>query len=50
MNENFKESILGEKTLSQKELELVQKLAAITKKRNLYGTEEQLFTKLRGKE
>jgi hypothetical protein len=40
---------LFEPSLSKDELVLVKKLAEVSNKKNLYGTEEDLFKKLRGK-
>ncbi len=40
---------LFEEKLSSKEIALVRKLADISDKKNLYGTEEELFRKLRGR-
>lgn len=50
IKESLRAKVFGDTTISHRELELVQKLAALTKKKNLYGTEQQLFAKLQGKE
>ena len=43
----IREKIFGEPELTPKEFELVKKILETSKKRNLFGTEEELFKKLR---
>ena len=38
-----------EKEITKKELALIKKLVVVTEKNNLYGTEKELFKKLRRK-
>jgi len=45
--ELLREKLFEKPMISKKELILVKKLAAITEKGNLYGTEEELFRKLK---
>ncbi|MFH1505939.1 MAG: ribbon-helix-helix domain-containing protein [archaeon] len=47
IRETIREKIFEEPEISKEELELVKKLVATSEKKNLYGTEEELFKKLR---
>jgi hypothetical protein len=47
ITETVREKVFDELELSQKELTLVKKLIEVSNKKNLYGTEEELFKKLR---
>ncbi|MDP3727851.1 MAG: ribbon-helix-helix domain-containing protein [bacterium] len=49
IKETVREKLFEEATITKKELELVKKLLEVSNKNNLYGTEEQLFAKLRKK-
>ncbi|HLG24655.1 MAG TPA: hypothetical protein VI564_07035 [Candidatus Nanoarchaeia archaeon] len=49
IKETLREKLFEEPKLSKEELELVKKLAEVSIKKNLLGTEEQLFKKLRAK-
>ena len=46
MKETIREKLFGEPEISKEELALVKKLVNVSEKKNLYGTEEELFTKL----
>ena len=47
IKETLREKLFEEPKISKAELALVKKLAEVTEKKNLYGTEEELFKKLR---
>ena len=47
IKETVREKLFDEPEISKEELALVKKLAEITERKNLYGTEEELFKKLR---
>lgn len=47
IKETLREKLFEEPKISKAELTLVKKLAEVTEKKNLYGTEEELFKKLR---
>ena len=47
IKEIIREKLFDEPEISKEELALVKKLAEVTEKKNLYGTEEDLFKKLR---
>ena len=47
IKELLREKLFEEQTISKKELALVKKLISISDKSNLYGTEEELFKKLK---
>lgn len=49
IKETVREKLFEETEISKEELMLVKRLAEISEKENLYGTEEELFKKLRGK-
>lgn len=49
IKETIREKLFDEPEITKKELELVKKLAVVSEKRNLYGTEDELFQKLRRK-
>ncbi|MCK4669771.1 MAG: hypothetical protein KAT43_01100 [Nanoarchaeota archaeon] len=49
IKEIVREKLFDEPEISKEELALVRKLAEISEKKNLYGTEEELFKKLRRK-
>jgi Arc/MetJ-type ribon-helix-helix transcriptional regulator len=52
VQEFIKETVrekLFEEGITKEELELVKKLAEVSEQNNLYGTEKELFNKLRGK-
>ena len=46
IKETLREKLFDEPKLSSQELKLVRRLAEISEKNNLYGTEEELFKKL----
>lgn len=50
IKESLREKVFEEPDITVEELELVKKLIEITKKKNLYGTEEELFKRLRKKQ
>lgn len=50
IKEALREKLFEKPMISKKELMLVKKLAAITEKKNLYGTEKELFRKLKKKQ
>ena len=43
VKETIREKVFEEADITKQELELVTKLAEVTEKRDLYGTEEELF-------
>ena len=47
IKENLREKVFGEPTPTKEELMLVKKLTRLTEEKNLWGTEEDLFRKLR---
>ncbi len=47
IKETIREKLFDEPEISKEELALVKKLAEVSEKKNLYGTEEDLFKKLR---
>jgi Arc/MetJ-type ribon-helix-helix transcriptional regulator len=47
IRETIREKIFGEPELTPKEFALVKRIIDSGKKRNLFGTEEELFKKLR---
>lgn len=49
VKETIREKLFDEPEITREELELVKRLAEVTEKRNLFGTEEELFRKLRRK-
>ena len=49
IKETLREKLYDESKISEEELILVQKLAEASNKKNLFGTEEELFKKLKRK-
>ena len=49
ITETIREKLFDEPEISKEELELVKKLVEVSEKKKLYGTEKELFDKLRGK-
>ena len=49
IKETLREKLFDEPEITKEELELVKKLAIVSEKKNLYGTEKELFSKLRRK-
>ncbi|MBS3123641.1 hypothetical protein J4437_03310 [Candidatus Woesearchaeota archaeon] len=47
IKESLREKMFGETLITKEELILVKKLAKISEKNNLYGTEEEMFKRLR---
>lgn len=47
VKETVREKLFNKPEITKKELILVKKLAEITEKRNLYGTEKELFNRLK---
>ena len=47
IKETIREKLFDEPEITKKELELVKKLVDVSEKKNLYGTEEELFKKLK---
>lgn len=47
ITETIREKLFDEPEITREELELVKKLAEVSEKKNLYGTEKELFSKLR---
>lgn len=47
IKETIREKLFDEPEISKEELALVRKLVEVSEKKNLYGTEEELFKKLR---
>ena len=47
IKEAMREKLFEEQTISKEELSLVKKLVEVSDNRNLYGTEEELFQKLK---
>jgi metal-responsive CopG/Arc/MetJ family transcriptional regulator len=49
IKETIREKLFDDPEISEDELKLVNKLVAVSEKKKLYGTEKQLFEKLRRK-
>ena len=49
IKESLREKLFEKPMITKEELLLVKKLAEVTKKKNLFGTEEELFRKLKRK-
>jgi len=47
IKEAIREKLFDEAVINKQELQLVKKLTQISEENNLYGTEEELFKKLR---
>lgn len=47
IKEIIREKLFEEPEITKEELDLIKKLAAVSEKKNLYGTEKELFSKLR---
>ena len=47
ITETIREKLFDEPEISKEELELVKKLVEVSEKKKLYGTEKELFDKLR---
>jgi len=47
IKETVREKLFDEPEISKEELALVKKLAEVSEKKKLYGTEKELFAKLR---
>ena len=47
IKETIREKLFDEPEITKEELALVKKLAEVSEKKNLYGTEKELFDKLR---
>ncbi|MBR9683429.1 hypothetical protein GOV03_02720 [Candidatus Woesearchaeota archaeon] len=47
IKETLREKLFPETTISKRELVLVKKLLAVSENKDLYGTEEELFGKLK---
>lgn len=47
IKETIREKVFDEPDITNEELELVKNLIELTEKKNLYGTEKELFQKLR---
>ena len=47
IKETIREKLFDEPEISKEELELVKKLVELSEKKKLYGTEKELFDKLR---
>lgn len=47
IKETIRQKIYDDPDITGQELELITKLVNVSEKKNLYGTEEQLFKKLR---
>lgn len=47
IKETLREKLFEEPKISKAELALVKRLVEVSEKKNLYGTEEELFKKLR---
>jgi len=47
VKETIREKLFDEPEITKEELELVKKLATVSEKKKLYGTEKELFEKLR---
>jgi len=49
IKESLREKLFEKPMITKEELLLVKKLAEVTRKKNLFGTEEELFRKLKRK-
>ena len=49
IKETIREKIFEQPEISREELALVRKLVEVSEKKNLYGTQEKLFNKLKQK-
>lgn len=49
IKETIREKLFDEPEITKEELELVKKLVEVSEKKKLYGTEKELFRKLRRK-
>lgn len=49
IKETIREKLFDEPEITKEELALVKKLVEVSEKKNLYGTEEELFAKLEKK-
>ncbi len=49
IKETIREKLFDEPEITKEELELVKKLAIVSEKKKLYGTEKEMFEKLRRK-
>jgi len=49
IKETVREKLFDEPEITQQEVNLVKKLAEVTEKKSLYGSEDELFRKLRRK-
>ena len=49
ITETIREKLFDEPEISKEELELVKRLVEISEKKRMYGTEKELFDKLRRK-
>jgi len=49
IKESLREKVFERQEISKEELLLVKKLVEVSRKKNLFGTEEELFKKLRRK-
>ncbi len=49
IKETIREKLFDEPELTKEEIELIKKLAEVSNKKNLFGTEKELFSKLKGK-
>tara|TARA_Y100000310_G_C20697731_1_gene826947 strand:- start:1686 stop:1931 length:246 start_codon:yes stop_codon:yes gene_type:complete len=49
IKETVREKLFEKPAISKGEMQLIKKLIAITEKESLYGTEEELFAKLKEK-
>ena len=49
VKETIREKLFDEPEITKEELELVKKLATVSEKKKLYGTEKEMFEKLRGR-
>lgn len=49
IKELLRERLFDEPKISKEELTLVKKLLEVSEKKNLFGTEAELFSKLKGK-
>lgn len=49
IKETIREKLFDEPELTKEELELVKKLVTVSEKKKLYGTEKELFKKLKRK-
>lgn len=49
IKETLREKLFDEPEISKDELALINKLVEVSEKKNLYGSEKELFNKLRGR-